>query len=130
MHAADEDWEAVLAVSAELVRLDPAAADPDGLATRARELTAPEPEPEPDPDDRPGARPGARPDEPDLDEDLEDEDDVHNGRHPAHRFPVKLVAGIGAPSGGARRARLLAAGRRATTHRRREAKLREPPRPR
>ncbi len=46
VHAHDEDWEAVLAVSAELAQLDPAAADPDGLATRARAETAPEP-PEP-----------------------------------------------------------------------------------
>ena len=41
VHADEEDWDAVLAVSAELQRLDPEAADPDGLATRARELTTP-----------------------------------------------------------------------------------------
>ena len=41
MHADEEDWEAVLAVSAELAELDPEAADPEGLATRARQLTAP-----------------------------------------------------------------------------------------
>ncbi len=34
VHADEEDWDAVLAVSAELSRLDPDAADPDGLATR------------------------------------------------------------------------------------------------
>ena len=38
VHAGEEDWEAVLAVSAELAKLDPVAADPDGLATRARGL--------------------------------------------------------------------------------------------
>ena len=32
MHADEEDWDAVLAVSAELDRLDPDEADPDGLA--------------------------------------------------------------------------------------------------
>ena len=42
VHANEEDWDAVLAVSAELDRLDPDEADPDGLATRARELTAPQ----------------------------------------------------------------------------------------
>lgn len=43
LHAAEEDWQAVLEVSAELAALDPAAADPDGLATRAREVLGPEP---------------------------------------------------------------------------------------
>ena len=38
VHAGAEDWEAVIAVSAELDKLDPTAADPDGLATRAHEL--------------------------------------------------------------------------------------------
>ena len=42
VHADEEDWEAVLAVSAELARLDPDAADPDGLASRALEMTASE----------------------------------------------------------------------------------------
>ena len=35
--AAAQDWEAVLAVSDQLAALDPAAADPDGLASAARE---------------------------------------------------------------------------------------------
>ncbi len=38
VHAGVEDWEAVQAVSDELRKLDPTAADPDGLATRARDL--------------------------------------------------------------------------------------------
>ncbi len=69
VHANEEDWDAVLAVSAELDRLDPDEADPDGLASRARELTAPAddepadeaaPEPEPEPEQpRAGARAGA-----------------------------------------------------------------------
>jgi len=36
-HAAAQDWDEVLAVNDELVALDPAAADPDGLAGTARE---------------------------------------------------------------------------------------------
>ena len=40
IHADQEDWAAVLAVSEDLRKLDPAAADPDGLATRAREALA------------------------------------------------------------------------------------------
>jgi allophanate hydrolase subunit 1 len=36
-HAAAQDWDAVLAVNDELVALDPAAADPAGLAGTARE---------------------------------------------------------------------------------------------
>jgi hypothetical protein len=36
-HAAAQDWDAVLAVNNELAALDPAAADPDGLASAARE---------------------------------------------------------------------------------------------
>jgi tetratricopeptide (TPR) repeat protein len=36
-HAAAEDWEAAVAVAEELDRVDPGAADPDGLATKARE---------------------------------------------------------------------------------------------
>jgi tetratricopeptide (TPR) repeat protein len=40
-HAGVAEWRAVLAVDSELARIDPAAADPDGLATRARaELAA------------------------------------------------------------------------------------------
>ena len=35
--AAAQDWQAVLAASGELAALDPAAADPDGLASAARE---------------------------------------------------------------------------------------------
>jgi tetratricopeptide (TPR) repeat protein len=35
-HAAAGQWQAVLAVNAELDRLDPAASDPDGLATQAQ----------------------------------------------------------------------------------------------
>jgi tetratricopeptide (TPR) repeat protein len=35
-HAAAEDWEAAVAVAEELDRVDPGAADPDGLATKAR----------------------------------------------------------------------------------------------
>ena len=38
--AAARDWDAVLAASGELATLDPAAADPDGLATVAREQLA------------------------------------------------------------------------------------------
>ena len=38
VHAHGEDWTAVLAVSDELAGLDPRAADPEGLATRARSL--------------------------------------------------------------------------------------------
>ena len=41
VHADDEDWTAVLTVSADLARIDPQAADPEGLATRARALLAP-----------------------------------------------------------------------------------------
>jgi hypothetical protein len=36
-HAAAEDWAAAVAVAEELDRVDPGAADPDGLATQARE---------------------------------------------------------------------------------------------
>ncbi len=36
-HAAAEDWEAAVAVAEELDRVDPGAADPEGLAARARE---------------------------------------------------------------------------------------------
>ena len=36
-HAATQDWDAVLAVSGQLAALDPAAADPDALASTARE---------------------------------------------------------------------------------------------
>ncbi len=36
VHAGEQDWEAVLAVSTELRKLDPGAGDPDGLASRAR----------------------------------------------------------------------------------------------
>ncbi|MET1000134.1 MAG: CHAT domain-containing protein, partial [Marmoricola sp.] len=36
VHAGEQDWEAVLAVSSELGKLDPAASDPDGLASQAR----------------------------------------------------------------------------------------------
>ena len=36
-HAEAEDWQAVVAASDELAALDPAAADPDGLASAARE---------------------------------------------------------------------------------------------
>jgi CHAT domain len=36
-HAAAGRWQTVLDVAAELTRIDPSAADPDGLATRARE---------------------------------------------------------------------------------------------
>ena len=36
-HHASEEWDAVLAVNDEFVALDPAAADPDGLAGNARE---------------------------------------------------------------------------------------------
>jgi tetratricopeptide (TPR) repeat protein len=36
-HAAAEDWEAAVAVAEELDRIDPGAADPEGLATRARQ---------------------------------------------------------------------------------------------
>src|SRR4051812_32448615 len=70
VHADEEDWDAVLAVSAELARLDPDAADPDGLATRARELTAPaEPEaeagarmePETEPETEPDTEPDTEP---------------------------------------------------------------------
>jgi hypothetical protein len=35
--AASQDWGAVLAISGELAKLDPTAADPDGLASTARE---------------------------------------------------------------------------------------------
>jgi hypothetical protein len=37
LHASAEHWQVVLDVDAELSQLDPAAADPDGLTTRARE---------------------------------------------------------------------------------------------
>lgn len=40
VHAQNDDWVSVLAVSEELAKLDPEAADPEGLATRARELVA------------------------------------------------------------------------------------------
>jgi tetratricopeptide (TPR) repeat protein len=40
VHAAADDWVAVLAVSDDLARLDPESADPDGLATAAREILA------------------------------------------------------------------------------------------
>ena len=40
IHADEEDWTAVLAVSEDLKKLDPAAADPDGLASKAREALA------------------------------------------------------------------------------------------
>ena len=43
VHAEDEDWRAVLTVSDELALLDPGAADPEGLTTRARGLVAPGP---------------------------------------------------------------------------------------
>jgi len=36
-HGATQDWDALLAVSDQLAALDPAAADPDGLASTARE---------------------------------------------------------------------------------------------
>ncbi len=39
-HGAKQDWDAVLAVSDQLAALDPAAADPDGLASTAREQIA------------------------------------------------------------------------------------------
>jgi tetratricopeptide (TPR) repeat protein len=39
-HAAAEEWEAVLAVNDELATLDPAAADPDRLASTARDQLA------------------------------------------------------------------------------------------
>jgi hypothetical protein len=41
-HARAGQWQAVLDVDAELVGLDPSAADPDGLATRARNAVAAE----------------------------------------------------------------------------------------
>ena len=41
VHAEDEDWTAVLTVSADLARIDPEAADPEGLATRARAMLTP-----------------------------------------------------------------------------------------
>ena len=44
VHAAADDWAAVLAVSDELAWLDPQAADPDGLASTAREVLAREQE--------------------------------------------------------------------------------------
>ncbi len=40
VHAHSEDWPAVLVVSDELAGIDPGAADPEGLATRARGLVA------------------------------------------------------------------------------------------
>jgi hypothetical protein len=43
-HGAAQDWDAVLAINDELVALDPAAADPDGLAGTAREQIARRPE--------------------------------------------------------------------------------------
>jgi len=42
LHAAAERWQAVVDVADELARLDPAAADPDGLATRARQQLEPQ----------------------------------------------------------------------------------------
>ncbi len=44
--AASQDWGAVLAISDELAELDPAAADPDGLASTAREQIARRQQPE------------------------------------------------------------------------------------
>jgi hypothetical protein len=44
VHAQNDDWVAVLAVSGELAKLDPEAADPEGLATWARELVTGGPE--------------------------------------------------------------------------------------
>jgi tetratricopeptide (TPR) repeat protein len=43
VHASARDWKAVLAVSKQLAAIDPAAADPDGLATRARAALPPQP---------------------------------------------------------------------------------------
>ena len=43
-HAAAQDWDAVVAVNDELVALDPAAADPDGLAGTAHEQITRRPE--------------------------------------------------------------------------------------
>ncbi len=40
IHAAAAQWQAVLDVDAELMRLDPSSADPDGLATQARQELA------------------------------------------------------------------------------------------
>jgi tetratricopeptide (TPR) repeat protein len=110
VHAADEEWEAVVAVSDELAVLDPAAADPDGLATRARAVLAPQPDaggdgggtggpvttrgtggeqvvvpqppqpPQPHPQPHPDPQPHPQP-HPD----------------PQPTFPWKWVAGIGAP---------------------------------
>jgi hypothetical protein len=41
-HADNRQWQAVLDVDAELARLDPTAADPDGLASTARSTVAAE----------------------------------------------------------------------------------------
>ncbi len=57
VHAGEQDWEAVLAVDAELAKLDPGATDPDGLATRAREMLAPPQKPEPEPEPEPAPEP-------------------------------------------------------------------------
>jgi tetratricopeptide (TPR) repeat protein len=74
-HAAEGQWQAVLDVGTELVRIDPSAADPDGLVTRARNAlhaaqraadpdrrhaqpsTAPGPELAPGPERAPGPEP-------------------------------------------------------------------------
>ncbi len=47
VHADEQDWAAVLTVSADLAAIDPSAADPEGLATQARQALAPAADPEP-----------------------------------------------------------------------------------
>ena len=100
VHAGAEDWEAVIAVSAELDKLDPTTADPDGLATRARELLGLEEEADVQ---RTRTLPAVRedtttekppPDPPVTDDDEEDDDPEPHRRW---KFSLKLTLAIAVP---------------------------------
>lgn len=116
VHALAEDWPSVLAVDDELAGLDPEAADPEGLATHARELLAGRRQPAPgsEPDETrvlpvardlvsppPVASPhepdavGGGPDEPQKDTDSRTADHDPGGRG---RLLSKWAFGIGVPA--------------------------------
>ncbi len=97
IHASENDWASVLAVSTELSKLAPDAADPEGLATRARrELDLDQPAPPPPPGNDEG---NDENDNQDNDQDDDQDDDQNDVARPRRRWKplVKLTLALSIP---------------------------------